>query len=322
MRRILIGTVFILLLSFVLYVIWDNHRFVIRKEEIEIVDLPDEFDGFTILQISDLHEKTFGANQGRLLKAIHDINYDVIAFTGDMMGRPTSNHVEPFYDLIEGLEKKDYAYFVPGNTDPESFQVDTLEKSDFIKGMEKRGVQLLEGIETIKRNDASLKFVYFENAIMGSSGRLDEGLPKLSYHRNPYFKEHQKKIAQEMDALEKTDAPIIALNHFPVVDIRMDHIKKSPFLKMRDFDLILAGHYHGGQIRLPFIGAIFVPEAWYANSFFPPKDRVKGLWEYKGVKEYVSTGLGNSDAIPFLRFRLFTTPEINVITLRSQKQME
>lgn len=317
-RRFLIGTILILLLGLILYVIWDNHRFVVRNQEIKIEGLPEEFDGFTILQISDLHEKTFGAHQERLIKAINDVEYDVIAFTGDMLQDSTSKNFSPFYELLEGIEKKDHAYFVPGNTDPESYQVNPLEKSDFVKGMERRGVHFLEGIETIRRNDSTLRFVYFENAIMGSSGRLDEGLPKLSYYRSSIFKEHQKKIVKQMDALDETNDPTIALNHFPVVDIRLDHIKKSPFLKMRDFDLILAGHYHGGQIRLPFIGAIFVPEAWYSSYFFPPQDRIKGLWEYNGVKQYVSAGLGNSEAIPLFGFRFMNPPELNVITLSSK----
>lgn len=117
-----------------------------------------------------------------------------------------------------------------------------------------------------------------------------------------------------------SDEIVIALNHYPIADERIDYIKKDPATEWVDLDLIIAGHYHGGQIRVPFLGALFVPEPWYEpHSFFPPQDRVKGLWEYAETKQYVSAGLGTSDAIPFLKFRLFNPPEINVMTLKEKE---
>src|SRR5699024_6891795 len=130
------------------------------------------------------------------------------------------------------------------------------------------------------------------------------------------YQEHLWKKMLQTNVLHQ-DETIIALNHFPIPDQRVDYIVSDPNTAWRPFDLIMAGHYHGGQFRVPFYGALFVPDPWYEpNSLFPPQDRVKGLWEYDGVKQYVSTGLGASDALPFLKFRLCNPPEINVLTLR------
>lgn len=299
------------------YTLWDNNRITVAEQEIEIDNLPKQLEGFKILQITDLHEKVFGKNQKKIIDKVNSINYDAIVFTGDMLDGVKSTNYEPFYTLIEGIHNKEYAWYVPGNADPENYQVDEeVEKSEFVQGMEKRGVALLENSDTISVDGASVNFVNFELSI-GNIG-IPNGVPKPSYASNEKYFTYQQQLLEELNALEGPDV-LIALNHYPVVDPRIDHIIDASDLKLRDYDLLIAGHYHGGQIRLPLIGAFFVPEAWYENNgFFPPQDRVKGLWEYKGIKQYVSTGLGSSDAISFLKFRLFNPPQINVLTLKGK----
>ncbi|WP_157724875.1 metallophosphoesterase [Virgibacillus phasianinus] len=305
----------IIVVVLAVYTYWDNNRITIARQEITIDDLPEQFEGFEILQITDLHEKVFGKNQKSLIDAINSINYDAIVFTGDMLDGVESTNYKYFYTLIDGINNKEHAWYVPGNADPESYQVNqTVEKSEFIQGMEKRGVTFLENFDTISVDGKSLRFVNFELSI-GNVG-IPNGIPKPSYAANRQYLSYQKELMQELKNIEEADT-LIALNHYPVVDPRIDHILDSPNLEMPDYDLLMAGHYHGGQIRLPLIGALFVPEAWYDNGgFFPPQDRVKGLWEYKVLKQYVSTGLGSSDAISFLKFRLFNPPQINVLSLK------
>lgn len=80
------------------------------------------------------------------------------------------------------------------------------------------------------------------------------------------------------------------------------------------YDLVLSGHYHGGQYRIPFYGALFVPEI-NGNGFLPKQSEVSGLVNRSGYAEYISRGLGSSSSIKALEFRLFNTPELNVIKL-------
>ena len=306
MKGKVIAASFFLIAVVVGYTVWDNQRITIAKQDIIIKDLPKELEGLSIVQITDLHEKEFGENQERLINAINSIHYDAIVFTGDMMKNNSKNAV-PFYTLIEGIENKQHALFVSGNTDPKSYRTSSgnLAKSEFIKNMENKRVRLLDSTYTVKRGNFHVQFVNFEWSLKTENkSKINENF--LSKNEN-----YPKKETSDL---------IIGLNHFPLVDSHIDALLRDPSVTFRYYDLIMAGHYHGGQFRIPFFGALFVPEAWYEKSgLFPPQDRVKGLWEYKHIKQYVSTGLGSNGPIPFLNFRLFDPPEINVLTFKNGK---
>ncbi|MRH42719.1 hypothetical protein GH741_08465 [Aquibacillus halophilus] len=312
------GTI-LLMFFLVVYTVWDNNRIIVVKQDIPIEDLPNELENYTILQVSDLHEKNFGKNQERLIKAINSIKYDAILFTGDMIENKESATYQPFYEVLEGIENKKTALFIPGNTDPDSYYVHlTVEKSEFINGLEDRGVKLLESVYTVEVGTKTIDFVNFELSIMDGKVSTIEGIPQPSYIQDNQYIAYQSLLLEEMKYLDQgvDKNVLIALSHYPAIDARIDQINERPLLKMRNFDLVIAGHYHGGQIRLPFIGALFVPEPWYSDSFFPPQNRVKGLWEYKGLKQYVSAGLGSSDAVSYLDFRFLNSPEINVLKFK------
>ncbi|OLS38427.1 metallophosphoesterase [Bacillus sp. MRMR6] len=316
---------FVILLVLITYIFYDNNKINLTKQEIEIANLSKELDGFTILQITDLHEKEFGKGQTKLVDKINSIHYDAIVFTGDMLKNNTSNNYHPFYDLLEGIDNKEIALFVPGNTDPE-MGIDSEEpliKSDFINGMELRGVKFLESLVTMDIGHSKLHFVDFEFSLKDKEeivGTLKEKL--VSEETSSQILTYRDQLFEgisTLEQIEKSDV-LIGLTHYPVVDKRIDYLISNSKNRFRDYDLLIAGHYHGGQFRIPFIGALFIPEGWYPrDGLFPPQDRVKGLWNYRNIKQYVSTGLGSSDAIPFLNFRLFTTPEINLLTLKEAK---
>lgn len=328
-RKFLMGLLVTIILI-VIYTFWDNSRIKIVKQDIIIDHLPKELEGYKILQITDLHNKEFGKNQSRLLKLINSIDYDSIVFTGDMILNSETKNYKPFYDLLNGIRNKENAIYISGNEDPEAYYVNSkgeLVKSQFVKGIEKRGVKLLESVYSVKKNNSSINFVDFEMSILNPSKSYvsTNGIFLPAYTRTVQYANHREKLLKEISSINhlNNNDILIALNHFPVVDERIDTLLNDPNLKYKDrnYDLVIAGHYHGGQIRIPFIGALFVPESWYKNNgLFPPQNRVKGLWKYKHTKQYVSTGLGSSEAIPMMKFRLFNPPEINVLTLKSGKK--
>ena len=85
-----------------------------------------------------------------------------------------------------------------------------------------------------------------------------------------------------------------------------------------EYEIILSGHYHGGQIRIPFYGALFIPHI-NGGKIFPQQDEVSGLKDYGLFKQYTSKGLGSNFYFKLFQFRIFNTPEINVIKLTSAK---
>lgn len=105
------------LLALVLYTVYDNQRIVVRRETVFIENLPEAFNGFTILQLTDLHEKTFGPGQKRLIDVINRERFDLVAITGDMTQNSGSQNFQPFYDLLDGWNNRAPILFVVGNTD-------------------------------------------------------------------------------------------------------------------------------------------------------------------------------------------------------------
>ncbi|MFE7060527.1 metallophosphoesterase [Sutcliffiella sp. NPDC057660] len=323
MKRVKWKKVILLLIVFlILFIAIDNNRIKIVHEEIVVETLAKDLEGFTVLQVTDLHEKEFGHNQKRLIKKINSLDYDVIVFTGDMLNSKSSSNYAPYYKLIEGIKNKEHALFVPGNADPVPYLIkqDEIVKDEFVIGMEERGVQFLETNYAIHLGESVIRIVDFESSIISEKRIETYRDTNMDGDYSPYIRMQLENHNDNLVLDEGDTDLLIALNHYPVVDRRIDLLNSDPNYIMREFDLLLAGHYHGGQFRIPFYGAFFVPEAYYdRNGLFPPQDRVKGLWEYKGIKQYVSTGLGSSDTLPFMKFRLFNTPELNVITFTSKK---
>ena len=98
----------------------------------------------------------------------------------------------------------------------------------------------------------------------------------------------------------------------------LEQLEIGKHYNKEEYDLILSGHYHGGQIRIPFYGALFIPHI-NGGKIFPQQDEVSGLKDYGLFKQYTSKGLGSNFYFKLFQFRIFNTPEINVIKLTSAK---
>jgi uncharacterized protein len=288
-----------------------NERITLREEDIYIENLPAVFENYKILQVTDLHEKKFGSNQIRLIESVNEQNYDAIVFTGDMMKEDESNDYEPIVNLLEGIENLESAWFVEGNTDSshQPFPEERRgQRTPLMEMMEERGVEVLESIHTISQGNDQLIFTDFEMYQYYKKEGVNTSIQHLQ--------EHTRKIEEALNS--EKNIVLISLYHYPLTDTYIDELYEEG-VNIDELDLHIAGHYHGGQIRIPFLGAVFIPEVEENSSeFFPDQDRVRWHWEYRGVQQYVSTGLGSSNALPLLDFRLFNPPEINMLTLKSK----
>lgn len=254
-------------------------------ETIELKNLPKEFDGLRIVLLSDLHEMRFGEKNSKLADMVKAENPDLIVFPGDMSNSTLRTH-DAFTELLEQLGGKYPIYASTGNHDLRNG--DGVEiNSELLNVMKKHGVYYVQnGFEVFENNGVQLK-------IYGFCMPLDETSSKEMYKRRLL----SASCADVEKALGKCpDEPIILLAHDP-----------HEFVSYSDWGahLTIAGHIHGGIVRLPILGGMFSPHF----KFFPSYD--KGLFERNGKKMFVGAGLGGAK-LP----RFFNPPEICVLTLR------
>jgi uncharacterized protein len=310
------------------YTVFDNNQIHVIQQTVQITGLPAEFDGFTILQISDLHGKRFEVSQQALTGVINSLDYDAIAFTGDMQNFNTRD-ITPLLEILHGIKKSTPMYYISGNTGPYDTAYFTeksrfsLDMSDGIiqpdgKILQSLGCTLLNQPQMIERGRARLWFAtdfsparsifgvtYIQKLLLTTTDQTERAalLQKIEYQNN---------LQKIYGAIQPGDT-LVGIIHIPLPYKTLENPQDLP-----PYDLVLAGHYHGGQIRLPLLGAIYIPdETLPLKGLFPSQALVSGLFIGNGIQQYVSRGLGAGARISFLQFRLFDTPEINLITLRA-----
>jgi uncharacterized protein len=235
---------------------------------VPVRNLPAPFHGFTLLHLSDLHQKRFGNNQARLLYLIKQQRYDMVALTGDLLNRFRPEG-KAALELIAGLGPKPL-FFVNGNNEWSAGQP---HHDRFIGHLGDAGVTILNnrGVP-LSRNGSRIFIAGVDDS---SSGR-----------------EHLDRARADTMA----GTPTILLAHSPVV---------FPAAARAGVELVLAGHTHGGQIRLPGIGALWAPDL----GFFPRWDH--GRFQLDRTTLIVNSGLGES----ILPVRVNIPPEIVLVTL-------
>jgi uncharacterized protein len=329
MRRIVLLALAVGLVVGVLYNIFDNQRFRIVEDEIFIERLPAAFDGFCILQISDLHGKYFGEKQGWLLNAINKLDYDMIAFTGDMNPSDTwGNTLEDsgaLLDLLDGIEQREQMVWVDGNAGPYAVESYCGSYTGALTAvgasLQEKGVKILVAPVTIERQDEKIWITPALSELRFDSNYRslpDDGSWECGKGHYERVQAYYGDVYPIFRALQGNDEVKILLDHYP--QQRQLPTGVPEMMGSLDYDLILAGHYHGGQWRLPLIGAVYIPsptEGINHTGLFPAQAAVKGWSSHNGIPQYISAGLGSSSHAAGMNFRLFNTPEINVITLRS-----
>lgn len=268
-RNIKIGIFVILLLTLIVFCYWQNNGLEYTYYQYETDKIGNDLDGYRIVQISDLHNKEFGKNQEKLLDKISQYEPDMIVVTGDIVD---SNHtdVDTAIAFLEGAVKLAPVYYITGNHE---YWFEEKERQQLISRIEQTGTIYLynSNVEITKGNDSFIMI-----------GLDDESLKDVTLHT--LLEETQNQF-------------VLLLAHEPQ---NMDKYSKE------EVDLVLSGHAHGGQVRLPFIGGLVAPD----QGFFP--EYTEGFYEENATSMIVSRGLGNS-VIPI---RVFNRPEIVCVELK------
>lgn len=266
-----------ILVGFTIFLYLQNNLISITEVKITSSKIPSSFKGYKILQISDLHNKKFGDNQDVLIQKIKSIDPDIIAITGDLIDSK-SYDAEVSMQLIREIVKKYPVYFVTGNHEQWSEKYNSLEKE-----LKKYGVNILRNEHVgIRNGEQEINLLGIDDPEFGTGNR-DEG--------NIIIDEIKKaKIEMQPDRYN------VLLSHRP------EFIKEYTNERL---DLVLSGHAHGGQVRLPFIGELVAP-----NQGVLPK-YTAGLYVEQNTSMVVSRGLGNS----IIPQRILNRPEIVVVQL-------
>ena len=288
--QILFGATVIL--GGVIFYKYETDSLEITKYEIENEKIPKEFDNFKIVQISDLHNKSFGKGNKRLLEKIDSQNPDIVVITGDLV-EGDNKDFDVALNLIDELLKKYKVYHIMGNHEQKSLikKHKELYKTYFDKLYNKNIVNL-DNEKTKVEKDG--KYINIYGLII-----------PLEYY--PYFFKNyeNKNMKLEQDFINNKLGEINRDEY----NILLAH---TPFF-FEDYekygvDLVLAGHVHGGIIRLPKVGGLLSPN----REFFPKYDF--GKYIKNNTTMLLSKGLGGSKVL----IRFACKPEIVSITLKSK----
>ena len=236
-----------------------------------------DLERYRIVQISDLHNAKFGKHNQKLVDRVRECDPDMIVLTGDLVD---SNHtnVDRAVQFVDEIVKICPVYYVTGNHE---YWLEKSEYDELMDGLASAGAVILDDqVVEISRGDAKFRLVGLDdkNLADGTLGTL------LNNDQNVAHEDSEKK--------EFT----VVLAHEPQYLARYAGT---------GVDLVLSGHAHGGQFRLPFVGGIVAPD----QGFLP--EYTAGEYYMNGTEMIVSRGLGNS-VIPV---RLFNYPEIVCVEL-------
>lgn len=272
-------------------VAYGRFDFQVTEKSVEIGGLPDSFDGFRILQISDIHAGSFYGYEERVKRAVDIINNqeaDIIVFTGDLVNNFTSE-LDGLEGILMEMEARHGKYSILGNHDYgdyyqwESPEAKEQNMKEMLTAHEKIGFRLLlNQWDSLSVNGESIALIGVENW----------GEPPF-----PRYGDLEKAISGT------EDMPVrILLSHDP------SHWD-AEVLGATDIDLTLSGHTHGMQFGIEYRNF-----RWSPSQYKYP--RWGGLYKEASQYLYVNRGLG------YLAFpgRIGMPPEITIIELRKPQE--
>ncbi|MCK5345806.1 MAG: metallophosphoesterase [Candidatus Heimdallarchaeota archaeon] len=238
----------------------------ISNLSIPVSRLPAEFDGYRLTHLSDFHLGTWLDSQAifEIVEKVNALGSDLIAITGDFVSSKVDQHAPDLIRALTRLKSRDGVFAVLGNhdhyTDSEKIR-EILDRSGV--------VELRNKVHAIKRDGEYLYIAGIDDQMTGH--------------------DQLKKV---IDILPEKEVPVILLAHAPdFADISS---------KSGKFDLQLSGHTHGGQIRLPLIGPLYLPRL---GRKYP-----SGEYKIGNMVLYTNRGLGTS----WFKLRYNCPPEIAV----------
>lgn len=250
----------------------------VSQYEITLPRGMEGLDGYRIVQIADLHSAKL---EQELEQALEQIQPHLIVMTGDLVNREDRDFTQALSTAALAVRFAP-TYFVRGN-----HEVDNPDYARLREGLEEAGVTILEdqGV-VLDYHGAALNLVGVKDVNAYPGGRT----------------EAIQAMAQTAKDLFEDGTYHVLLSHRPSL---LDAYSAS------GADLVFSGHAHGGQVRLPVIGAVFAPDQGLLPQI------TAGVHTAGQTQVVVSRGLGNGTPFP----RLWNGPELVAVTLRAQESL-
>ncbi|MBR4096410.1 MAG: metallophosphoesterase [Oscillospiraceae bacterium] len=247
--------------------------------------LPDSFDGFKAIHLSDLHNKVFSDNNARLISMIEAEEPDIIIMTGDMISHNAPN-TEQYLTLVNNLCKICPVYYVNGNHELSDLDDEEFERVQNV--LAEYGAVCLDNTSTeIYRDDKYIR-------LYGLCYTAEYYRGVRQYKRG--WKAFMLTDMIDYIGIKQPDEFTVLLAHNPLdFDVHAEW----------GADISFGGHIHGGFIRLPIVKGLVSPE----RKLFPKYK--EGVYKIGNSSLVVSRGLGN--------IRINNPPEIVSVTLSCNK---
>ena len=260
----------------VIWTAWGNTAVEVNKVIVYFNDLPEAFNGYRIAHISDLHNARFGKNNEDILELLKSASPDMIAITGDMIDSDKTD-VGVAVRFVTEAVKIAPCFYVTGNHEA---WVNKSVYAELEEKMKAAGVTVLhDSAFSVEKDGTYVSLI---------------GMDDTEYAaRNSVM----NSIDERLGTLSSTESFTVLLSHRP--ELFEEYCEAG-------IDLVLSGHAHGGQFRLPIIGGIAAPD----QGLFPKYDA--GRFSDGNTTMIVSRGIGNS----IIPIRFNNRPEIVLIELR------
>ena len=309
-----------------------SNRIQVKELRLTVLNLPNDLEGFSILHLSDLHGERFGEEQKMFDAALDKTRFSCVVMTGDMLGE--GGDVQPLLELVSLMPHDTPKFLIPGDTDGPAINTKAHSSlsvyTAWAEELQAAGVQILDLPVLITREKGRIWFVpenLYALDLDGMRSVYQKQLSDLNSRKTTLTADDAarfRSLEYELSRIEALQEMIkdfqptdiqVALTHTPLsADYVSDLVswsEKEDLFSMRYASLILAGHYNGGQWRIPFIGAVYVPEL----GWFPKDQEVQGLSYTDGIPQYISPGLGSDPHYEHQPGRVFNPPVITKITL-------
>lgn len=274
-KKLIIGSAILFITLLLLYSRFiSTSGFIVSEKRIVSKNLPDSFYGLKIVHLSDIH---FGRTvsiekMDSIVKRINESKPDIVVITGDLLDRDTvlEDDGKVLASSLKKIKAKLGKYAITGNHDViHSYFKDVVKNSGFT---------LIDDAYELIYNESTTPII-----LAGMSSNLEiPGQPTKKLENLNTYLDSEGSFKETFKFL---------IMHEP------DYIDRFNY---KDFNLVLAGHSHNGQVRLPIFGALILPPG--AKNYYEP------YYKLNNTEFYISSGLGTST----INFRFFNRPSINL----------